>query len=199
MTKLPITGAFTITAIYGQKGSYWKNGHKGIDFAAADRRIYSTCVGTVRVVAFDSDGWGQYVSIDDNEGRRHIFCHMVRGSVKVKVGDAVTPLTVIGTMGATGNVTGIHLHYQLQKGSTVLDPTTYLGIPNRIGNYHSKDYTEVEEMAYKDADKIPAWAKDAVQEVTEKGLMLGDDLGNFNPDQPVTRAELAVALSRLDG
>ncbi len=198
MTKLPITGAFRITAVYGQQGKYWKSGHKGIDFAADNRRIYSTCEGTVRQIAYDDDGWGQYVSIEDEQGLRHIFCHMVKGSVTVKVGDRVNPLSVIGTMGATGNVTGIHLHYQLQRGNTVLDPTTYLGIPNRIGNYHSKDFAEVETLVYKDADQIPAWAKDAVQEVTEKGLMLGDDQGYFKPNQPLTRAELAVVLTRLN-
>ena len=40
-------------------------------------------------------------------------------------------------------------------------------------------------------------AEDAVEKVTDKGWMLGDDRGNFNPNEPVTRAELAVALNRI--
>ena len=101
MTNLPITGAFSVTAIYGQTGPYWTNGHKGIDLVASDRRIFSTCNGKVRLVSFDETGWGQYVSIEGDEGYRHIFCHLVKGSVTVKAGDRVTPLTVLGTMGAT--------------------------------------------------------------------------------------------------
>lgn len=197
MTRLPVTGAFSVTAVYGQKGSYWKDGHQGIDFAADDRRIFATCDGTVRLVAYDAAGWGQYVSIGDAEGRRHIFCHLVKGSVTLKAGDKVTPLTVIGRMGDTGNVTGIHLHFQLQEGEKVIDPTDYLGIPNRVGSYHSKDFEEADAMAYRDENEIPVWAKDAVETVTEKGWMLGDDQGNFNPNDPVTRAELAVVLARM--
>ena len=52
-------------------------------------------------------------------------------------------------------------------------------------------------MAYKDDAAIPDWARDAVGTVTDKGLMVGDDQGNFNPNEPVTRAELAVILARL--
>ncbi len=197
MTKLPVTGAFRVTAIYGQQGNYWANGHKGIDLVAEDHRIYSTCTGVVKTIAFDEDGWGQYIVVEDQEGLRHYFCHLVRGSAKVRVGQAVNPLTVIGTMGATGNVTGLHLHYELRKGSTVLDPAAWLGIPNQVGNYHSSDF-EVKEMLYKDQAEIPAWAKAAVEKVTEKGWMEGDTDGNFRPNDPITRAEMAVILSRLN-
>lgn len=196
MTNLPVTGLFRITAIYGQQGRYWAAGHKGIDFVAEDLRIFSTCEGTVRTVAFDPDGWGQYVVVEDADGLRHHFCHMVRGSVQVRVGQSVTPLSVLGTMGATGNVTGLHLHYELRRGSTVLDPAAWLGIPNAVGNYRSSDF-EVTTMAYKDEATIPAWAKDAVDKATEKGWMKGDPEGNFRPNDPVTRAEMAVILSRL--
>lgn len=65
-----------------------------------------------------------------------------------------------------------------------------------VCSYLGISYKE-ESMAYKDEKSIPAWAKDAVKEVTEKGLMKGDDAGNFRPNDPVTRAELAVVLARL--
>ena len=199
MTNLPVTGAFSITAIYGQQGKYWANGHKGVDFFSEDRRVYATCDGVVRLVAYDEKGWGQYVSIGDDKGRRHIFCHLVNGSVQVKAGDKVNRSTVIGTMGATGNASGIHLHYQLQNGETVIDPCGYLGIPNKTGIYYSEDYhiKEVSKLVFKDQADIPEWAKSAVKEVSEKGWMLGDDMGNFNPNAPITRAELAVVLSRM--
>ncbi len=199
MTNLPVTGAFRVTAIYGQTGSYWANGHKGIDIVADNRKVYATCNGTVRKVGYDEGGWGRFVSIDEPNGRRHIFCHLKNDSVTVQKGDTVTRETVIGTMGATGNVTGIHLHYQLQQGDAVIDPTLHLGIPNKKGSYHSADYQikEVEQVAYKDQKQIPAWAKKAVAEAAEKGWMVGDDAGNFRPNEPVTRAEMAVILSRL--
>ena len=60
---------------------------------------------------------------------------MVQGSLQVSVGDIVTLGTAIGRMGATGNVTGRHLHLecsttQAWKCNTFLNPCTILGIPN---------------------------------------------------------------------
>ena len=196
MTNLPITGPFRVTAVFGQQGSYWASGHKGIDLVAEDHRIYATCNGTVKTIAFDEDGWGQYIVVADEQGRNHYFCHLVKGSAKVKKGQKVDRLTVLGTMGATGNVTGLHLHYELRQGAQVLDPTEWLGIPNRAGTYHSNDF-EVKEMAYKDQAEIPAWAQSAVETVTAEGLMQGDAEGKFRPNDPITRAELAVVLARL--
>lgn len=200
MTNLPVTGAFDITAVYGQKGTYWKNGHKGIDFVAKDKRIFATCDGVVRTVAYDANGWGQYVSIGDKDGRRHIFCHLEKGSVRVQKGDKVDRNTVIGIMGATGNVTGVHLHYQLQNGETVIDPCKYLGIPNKEGKYHTKDYQleEVNEMNFKDYDQVPQWAKDEkiVERAVELGIVKGDENGNLCPNDTPTKIEILAMIVR---
>lgn len=60
---------------------------------------------------------------------------MVSGSLQVSVGQEVTLNTPIGRMGATGNVTGRHLHLecsstQAWQCSTFLNPRNILGIPN---------------------------------------------------------------------
>jgi len=49
----------------------------------------------------------------------------------------------------------------------------------------------------KDFDQAANWAKDAIKKVIDKGIMIGDDQGFFNPLQPCTRQELAVIISRL--
>lgn len=131
-TNLPVNGTFNITAAFGQIGSYWKNGHKGIDVTASDKRLYSICDGVVTVVAFDAGGWGRYVSIkpDGFDRIRIILCHMVDNSVKVKKGDRVTRLTQIGTMGSTGNSTGVHCHVEIRIDNTPVNPAPYMLIPN---------------------------------------------------------------------
>ncbi len=204
MTNLPITGAFRITAVYGQKGSHWANGHEGIDFVADDKRIFATCDGTVRTVAYDPGGWGHYISIGDAEGRRHIFCHLEAGSVRVKIGQTVTRETVIGTMGATGNVTGVHLHYQLQQGTVVIDPCGYLGVPNKVGSYHSKDYALEKANIldrFKDVNRIPKWARDerVAEKVVEAGIVKGDDDGKLRPADNIKRIESWAVISRALG
>ena len=132
-TNLPVNGKFNVTAIFGQQGSYWKNGHKGIDLTAADKRIYSVCDGTVTVVGFDKNGWGRYVSIKPEgfERVRFILCHLVENSVKVKKGDKVSRLTHIGTMGTTGNSSGVHLHVEMRIDNKSVDPSGYLLIANK--------------------------------------------------------------------
>ena len=196
MTNLPISGPFNVTAIYGQTGPYWKDGHKGIDLVCGNLDIYCTCNGVVNAIGFDADGWGQYVKVKDNSGRFHIFCHLVKDSVKVKKGQTVDRLTVLGTMGATGNVTGRHLHYQLNSANgKPMDPTGYLGIPNEKGSYNSNDYHIDQKI--KDMVNVPGWAKEAVEKVVEAGYMEGDASGYFRPNSYLTRAEMAVIIQRL--
>lgn len=193
MTNLPISGTFNITAIYGQQGKYWANGHQGIDITCSNKKIYATCDGTVRVVAYDANGWGQYVSVGDTNGNRHIFCHLEKDSVKVQVGQKVNRSTIIGIMGTSGNSTGVHLHYQMNNADNKpVNPCPYLGIPNAKGTYNSADY-QIKEL-YDDNSKIAKWAIDAVYDLKEKKVMVGDTNNNFNPTNNITRQEIAVAV-----
>ncbi|PJO40227.1 S-layer homology domain-containing protein [Lysinibacillus xylanilyticus] len=49
---------------------------------------------------------------------------------------------------------------------------------------------------FKDADSISSWAKEAVQFLTDKGFIQGDEKGNFNPAGTLNRAEAAEILSK---
>ncbi len=132
-TNIPVNNVFNVTAVFGQSGSMWKNGHKGVDITADNKTIYSICGGEVTVVGWDADGWGRYVSIKPSgfERIRIILCHLVKDSVKVRVGDKVTRVTKIGTMGTTGNSTGVHVHVEMRVDNTPVDPTPYMLIANK--------------------------------------------------------------------
>ena len=65
------------------------------------------------------------------------YCHMQSAS-PLNVGDIVNTNTLVGIMGATGNVTGIHLHLEYATSpiwnyDTFLNPSDALGIPNVRG------------------------------------------------------------------
>lgn len=150
ITNLPVNGTFSVPAYFGQQGDLWKNGHKGIDIIG-DRTLYSVCDGVVTYQGYDKDGWGYYVSVMPNgfERIRFILCHMVKGSIKVKKGDKVSRTTVLGSMGTTGNSTGVHVHVECRIDNTAVDPTPYLKIANKKANdLKDTDYkTTAEESA----------------------------------------------------
>lgn len=206
MTNLPVTGEFKVTCEYGRKGSLWAYGyHKGIDLVCADKNIYCTCDGVVKSVGFDTNGWGQYVRVDTGLNRIHIFCHLVKGSVKVKVGQKVNRSTIIGTMGSTGNSTGVHLHFQIEDAKrNVYDPTEWLGIPNKVGTYNSCNYQiDAPKPENKEGTKVQTkdyeghWGEKAIKSMINKKIMVGDGKGKFRPDDKITRAEVAQTIKNL--
>jgi len=150
ITNLPVNNTFNVIAIYGQQGSLWKNGHKGIDFTG-DKTLYSICDGVVTYTGYDKNGWGYYVSVKPNgfDRIRFILCHMVKGSIKVKAGDKVSRTTVLGTMGTTGNSSCVHVHVECRIDNTAVDPTPYLKVANKkAAGLKATDYkTTTEESA----------------------------------------------------
>ena len=160
MTNLPLTGIFNITAIFKQVNKkLWPTlgFHTGIDFIGSDS-IYSTCNGIVDSINY-SNSYGNYIIIkEDRATRYHYFCHLQ--SVKVKKGQKVNRATIIGIMGATGNVTGKHLHYEIRKTkgnlveSNLVNPSEYCGIPNAKGTYNSVNYPINNDKKYNNGDII---------------------------------------------
>ena len=103
-------------------------GHKGLDIAGPyGTPIVAACDGTViEANNYDSWGysWGYYVLIYHNDTYTTRYAHM--SSVAVSAGQYVTAGTVIGYEGATGNVTGPHLHFEVYQNGTRVDPMMFL-------------------------------------------------------------------------
>jgi murein DD-endopeptidase MepM/ murein hydrolase activator NlpD len=123
----PISDSYVSTG-YKTGGSLWSSGaHTGIDFHAATGTVVHA-VGTGTVV---STGWGgsygNQIVIKMADGMYTQYGHL--SSIGVSVGQKVTPGQQIGLSGATGNVTGPHLHFEARTtpeyGSDV-DPVAYL-------------------------------------------------------------------------
>lgn len=142
VTNIPLTGKFKVTCIYHKKGNNWSAGwHTGIDLIGSDN-IYSSCNGHVVRTGFDTS-YGNFIVVKNNDdGKYHWFCHLSK--IYKKTGQEVLRTTVIGKMGATGNVTGKHLHFEIRNASNKYNdnsnPATYMGIPNKVGWYNSSNY-----------------------------------------------------------
>lgn len=114
---------------YHQSGSMWSLGyHTGVDFlASTGDPVHAVAAGTVVVAADNAGSYGTHVIIKHADGKYSLYAHF--SSRSVNVGESVKAGEVIGAVGATGNVTGPHLHFEIRTsvdfGSDV-DPIAYL-------------------------------------------------------------------------
>jgi murein DD-endopeptidase MepM/ murein hydrolase activator NlpD len=133
--QLPVdSSSYCLRSMYGNRRSY--NGsafiyfHSGLDFgvcseahpfdiyAPAAGRVIYTGAQTVRGNATLIDhGWGVYSGMWHQE------------EILVQVGDIITPGQLIGKIGATGRVTGAHLHWEVWANGVQVNPDQWLDQP----------------------------------------------------------------------
>ncbi|MBT2414406.1 peptidoglycan DD-metalloendopeptidase family protein [Streptomyces sp. ISL-12] len=123
----PVDGG-TVGTPYHQSGSMWSSGyHTGTDFVVpTGTSLKAVGAGTV-VTAGWGGAYGNQVVIKLADGTYAQYAHL--SSLSVSSGDSVTAGQQIGLSGATGNVTGPHLHFEIRTtpdyGSDI-DPLAYL-------------------------------------------------------------------------
>ncbi|GHF48584.1 M23 family metallopeptidase [Streptomyces griseosporeus] len=123
----PIAHSYVSTG-YRTGGSLWSSGsHTGIDFhAASGTPVHAVGYGTV-VEAGWGGAYGNQVVIRMNDGTYTQYGHL--SSIAVSVGQHVEAGRQIGLSGATGNVTGPHLHFEARTSpeyGSDIDPVAYL-------------------------------------------------------------------------
>jgi len=98
--------------------------HYGTDFAAwSGEEIRSFADGTVSFAGY-SDSYGNYITIDHGGGWESLYAHCSR--LDVETGERVEAGQTIALVGATGLVTGPHLHFELTKDDVYVNPEYYV-------------------------------------------------------------------------
>lgn len=109
-------------------GQYYSDVHNGVDYVGADGTpIHAYRAGEVVFAGVYSDGATAVIIKHDN-GMYSYSWHLQAGSTTVQTGQRVEAGDVIGRQGATGMVTGSHLHFGLSTGwwSGYVNPQDYL-------------------------------------------------------------------------
>jgi murein DD-endopeptidase MepM/ murein hydrolase activator NlpD len=117
----PLTSGFgyRIHPIYGTSRL-----HAGVDFGAATGTAIRAAESGTVVSAGSQSGYGNATVIDHGNGLATLYGH--QSSIGVSTGQAVTRGQVIGRVGCTGACTGPHLHFEVRRNGTPVDPMGYL-------------------------------------------------------------------------
>ena len=119
----PVPSSYTVTGRYGEnRGSHF---HAGIDidgYGHDGGPINAAAAGTV-IRATSSSGYGNYVIIDHGNGYQTLYAHM--SGIAVSVGQYINAGQTVGTLGATGNATGTHCHFEIRINGSTTDPEQY--------------------------------------------------------------------------
>ena len=117
-TRPPSTysgGKFVWPVAGGYISQYYHYGHYGLDIAAdTGTRVFAAGGGTVIFAGWKNNGGGYQVWIAHGSGLYSTYNHM--SSVSVGRGQRVSRGQQVGRVGATGNVTGPHLHFEVWRG-----------------------------------------------------------------------------------
>lgn len=116
---------YHLTARFGESSSLWASTHTGLDFAApTSTPVRAVTAGTVTSVGW-AGAYGHKIEITHPDGSQTWYAHLSR--TDVQVGAEVGTGDVIGAVGATGNVTGPHLHFEVcPGGGDPVDPEAAL-------------------------------------------------------------------------
>jgi murein DD-endopeptidase MepM/ murein hydrolase activator NlpD len=129
----PVKATFRFTSKFGPRRDPKTGGrrmHKGVDFAArSGTPLYSTADGVVTHASWSS-GYGRLVKIQHEFGIETRYAHMSK--LRAKVGQRVSRGDHIGDMGASGRVTGVHLHYEIRVGGKAVNPMIYIKAANDV-------------------------------------------------------------------
>jgi murein DD-endopeptidase MepM/ murein hydrolase activator NlpD len=126
LLRTPIDGA-KITSGFGMRLHPilgYTRMHKGVDFGApVGTPIYAAGNGTIVDIGM-RNGYGNYIRVKHNDTYSTAYAHISRFAAGMRKGDHVKQGEVIAYVGATGEATGPHLHYEVLINNQQVNPAT---------------------------------------------------------------------------
>jgi len=114
------TASGRVTSYYGPR---WGGFHSGIDIASSrGTPVYAADSGVVTYSGYRGN-YGRLVIIDHGNGYTTYYAH--NSSNNVSTGQRVSQGQTIAYMGNTGNASGSHLHFEIRRNGSTLNPMNY--------------------------------------------------------------------------
>ena len=128
--NIPVVDLGTARFVWPASGGisqYFSWYHPAVDISnLGGGPIHASDSGTVTLAGWpDASGYGNRVIIDHGNGYTTLYAHL--SAVYVKPGQKVSKGEVVGAMGSTGRSSGTHLHIEIRKDGTALNPLSLLG------------------------------------------------------------------------
>lgn len=131
LLQTPVDGA-RLSSGFGKRRhpilGYTKH-HKGVDFACPTGTLIMAAGDGVIEQVGRYGAYGNYVRIRHANGYKTAYAHLSSYAKGLKSGKPVKQGTPIGRVGATGRTTGPHLHYEVLKGNSHINPLSVKLIP----------------------------------------------------------------------
>lgn len=122
------TGVFAWPAAGGYisstMGSRWGRYHYGIDIARPSNYTIKASDNGVVKTAGRHATYGNYIVVNHNNGYETLYAHLSK--IDVSVGQVVGQGSALGVMGSTGRSTGTHLHFEIHKNGSEVNPLAYV-------------------------------------------------------------------------
>ncbi len=99
--------------------------HRGVDIAVPAGTPVAAMTGGTVEFAGEMRGYGLVVVLSHGHTMRSVYAHL--SQLSVRQGDRVTGRQVIGLSGQSGNASGPHLHFEVQRWGSAEDPVGLLG------------------------------------------------------------------------
>ncbi|MDG4536872.1 M23 family metallopeptidase [Streptomyces sp. AV19] len=111
-----------LSARFNQAGGRWAHRHTGIDFPVGHGENVIAATGGTVTTKYNR-AYGNMIIVTSPDGIVTWYCHLSKYEVR---SGTVRAGQVIGYVGATGNVTGAHLHFEVRVGGKLVDPEKWL-------------------------------------------------------------------------